>query len=161
MNHEHMKHHPHKQQGCTEATGTTAVAPTFSNILTLFQPEGEIYFSKIAELSEDPFGPETAFECLLYLGHITLVLPCMMQIQFSHSIIIYANQQRPLIARLLAGICMQCQGSHIIILFIHTANILLVKKATFRCLLFPMLFQCTYGSQKVLVVNDCIKCSEK
>ena len=65
------------------------------------------------KLSEGPFGPETAkvqdsFECLLYLGHITLVLPCMMQIQFSHSIIIYANQQRPLIARLLAGICMQC-----------------------------------------------------
>ena len=47
----------------------------------------------------------------------------------------------------------------------HSSNtlqvhILLVKKATFRFLLFPMLFQCTFGSQKVLVVNDCIKCSE-
>ena len=52
-------------------------------------------------------GPKTAkvqdsLEYLLCLGHKTLVLPCMMQIQFSHNIIIYANQQRPLIARLLA-----------------------------------------------------------
>ena len=43
----------------------------------------------------------------------------------------------------------------------NTSNhILIVEKATFRCLLFPMLFQCNFGSQKVLVVNDSIKCSE-
>jgi hypothetical protein len=30
---------------------------------------------------------------------------------------------------------------------LDTANILLVKKATFRCLLFPILFQCTFGSE--------------
>ena len=39
-------------------------------------------------------------------------------------------------------------------------HILIVETATFRCLLFPMLFQCNFGSQKVLVVNDSIKCSE-
>ena len=32
-------------------------------------------------------------------------------------------------------------------LILCTANILLVKKATFRCLLFPIRFQCTFGSQ--------------
>ena len=37
--------------------------------------------------------------------------------------------------------------------FINTANILLVKKATFRCLLFPILFQCTFGSQTT-VLNE-------
>ena len=36
---------------------------------------------------------------------------------------------------------------------LFTANILLVKKATFHCLLFPILFQCTFGSQTT-VLNE-------
>ena len=40
----------------------------------------------------------------------------------------------------------------------HTANILLVRKATFHCILFPMYFQCIFSTQEFLVVNGCIKC---
>ena len=32
----------------------------------------------------------------------------------------------------------------------HTANILLVKKATFPCLLFPVYFKCIFSTQEVL-----------
>ena len=42
------------------------------------------------------------------------------------------------------------EGSHVDILEndikLKPENILLVKEATFRCLLFPMLFRCTSGS---------------
>ena len=41
-----------------------------------------------------------------------------------------------------------------------TANILLVKKANFCCLLFPVYFQCIFSTQEMLVVNGCIKCNE-
>ena len=36
----------------------------------------------------------------------------------------------------------------------------LVKKATFHCLLFPMYFQCIFSTQEMVVVNGCIKCNE-
>ena len=42
----------------------------------------------------------------------------------------------------------------------YTANILIVESTTFRCVLFPMYFQCIFSTQEILVVNGCIKCNE-
>ena len=35
----------------------------------------------------------------------------------------------------------------------YTANILIVENTTFRCVLFPMYFQCIFSTQEMLVVN--------
>ena len=42
----------------------------------------------------------------------------------------------------------------------YTANILVVKNTTLRCILFPMNFQCTFSTQEMVVANGCIKCNE-
>ena len=43
-------------------------------------------------------------------------------------------------------------GPCLIRLLVLHCNILLVKKATFPCLLFPMYFQCVFSTHEILVV---------